>query len=264
MRELFISDLDGTLFNSDAEITDFTAETINSLISHGLNFTFATARSQRSAIELTEKLNLNVPCVMMNGVVIYNTTEKRFEKIECISMEYSLKLCDAFEKCGVKGHIYRISDGNLIAFTDKENDDFSRYTYRRSLREALSEDTENLPIYFTATDEREILLPLKNEADRLNGADCAFYEDIYTKKWYLEIFSENASKANAVRYLREKYHFDKVTAFGDNLNDISLFSVSDVKIAVGNAKDELKERADIIIESNDSDGVAKWLKENCF
>ena len=61
MNKLFISDLDGTLFNSNAEITDNTAEIINSLIERGMNFTFATARSERSAIEMTKKLKINTP-----------------------------------------------------------------------------------------------------------------------------------------------------------------------------------------------------------
>jgi hydroxymethylpyrimidine pyrophosphatase-like HAD family hydrolase len=99
-----------------------------------------------------------------------------------------------------------------------------------------------------------------NDVSEIEGTDFTFYEDTYTGKWYLEIFSDKASKANAVKYLREKYKFDKVTAFGDNLNDLSLFREADVKIAVANAKQELKNSADLVIGSNDDDGVAKWLK----
>ena len=38
-----------------------------------------------------------------------------------------------------------------------------------------------------------------------------------------------------------------------------MFRAADVKIAVGNAKEELKAAADIVIGKNDSDGVAEWL-----
>ena len=41
-----------------------------------------------------------------------------------------------------------------------------------------------------------------------------------------------------------------------------MFREADTKIAVGNAKPELKEKADIITDTNDNDGVAKWLAEN--
>ena len=42
--ELFISDLDGTLLNGNAEVTEFTRDTLNRLMVKGLNFTAATAR----------------------------------------------------------------------------------------------------------------------------------------------------------------------------------------------------------------------------
>ena len=67
-KKLYISDLDGTLLDNDARLSDFTAEAINKLIMQGMNFTFATARSVYSAKPITSKLNISVPCILMNGV----------------------------------------------------------------------------------------------------------------------------------------------------------------------------------------------------
>ncbi len=50
-----------------------------------------------------------------------------------------------------------------------------------------------------------------------------------------------------------------IVAFGDGKNDIEMFEIADESYAVENAIDELKAIATGIIESNDSDGVAKWL-----
>ena len=55
---------------------------------------------------------------------------------------------------------------------------------------------------------------------------------------------------------------DKVVSFGDGKNDISMFDVSDECYAVENADPELKRRATAVIESNDNDGVARWLLEH--
>lgn len=41
-----------------------------------------------------------------------------------------------------------------------------------------------------------------------------------------------------------------------------MFARSDLKIAVANAKDEVKNAADFITLSNEQDGVAKWLADN--
>lgn len=41
-----------------------------------------------------------------------------------------------------------------------------------------------------------------------------------------------ASKEQGVRYLRENYGFDFVTAFGDNTNDLPMFKAADKRVAV--------------------------------
>ena len=61
-KTLFVSELDGTLLNEKADISDKAADILNDLIENGLNFTFATARTAASALKITEKLNLKLPC----------------------------------------------------------------------------------------------------------------------------------------------------------------------------------------------------------
>ena len=70
------------------------------------------------------------------------------------------------------------------------------------------------------------------------------------------------SKASAVLQLKELLKADYVVAFGDGKNDIELFEIADESYAVKNAVEELKAIATGIIDSNDSDGVAKWLYHN--
>ena len=50
--------------------------------------------------------------------------------------------------------------------------------------------------------------------------------------------------------------------FGDGINDLEMFEVADECYAMSNAEPELKAAATKIIESNDNDGVARWLAEN--
>ena len=123
----------------------------------------------------------------------------------------------------------------------------------------LIEHADEDVVYFTTTGEYEKLFPVKQASDSIQGLDSAFYKDTYEDKWYLELFSHKASKANGVKYLRERYGFDEVVAFGDNLNDLPMFEQADVKIAVGNAREEVKAAADHIIGTNDEDGVAVYL-----
>ena len=66
----------------------------------------------------------------------------------------------------------------------------------------------------------------------------------------------------SLQKLKELWNCDKVVSFGDAINDIPMFEISDECYAVENAVDELKAHATGIIESNDNDGVAKWLLEH--
>ena len=52
--------------------------------------------------------------------------------------------------------------------------------------------------------------------------------------------------------------------FGDGINDLDMFHIADEAYAVENAVPELKAAATAVIVSNDEDGVAKWLRENCM
>ena len=62
MNTMVISDLDGTLLNSDVRLSDFTVNALNSLIRRGVNFTYATARSLKSAKKVKKGLELFLPC----------------------------------------------------------------------------------------------------------------------------------------------------------------------------------------------------------
>lgn len=270
MNKLFISDLDGTLLNSNAELTDFTVNTINSLIEKGMFFTYATARTEYSAGNITKRLNINVPCIVNNGAEIYDRQSGKYVRKADIPIDAVTTIINAFTENNVGMFMFKFKEEKFgTCYTDNLNDLMQEYVRsRRKTGQPLwkcsdlhSENDGNV-VYLTSTGDYEKLLPIERIAASIEGLDHVFYEDTYTGKHYLEIFSENASKANGLKFLREKYDFDKIVVFGDNLNDLSMFKVADVKIAVENAKEELKKFADFVIDSNDNDGVAKWLKNS--
>ena len=63
---LYISDLDGTLLNTKAEVMPETVRLINEAVAAGAKFSFATARTAVTAVPITSGLNINVPVVLMN------------------------------------------------------------------------------------------------------------------------------------------------------------------------------------------------------
>ncbi len=74
MKTLYLSDLDGTLLNSEAQLSDFTAKILNDLINTGMIFSYATARSFYSSQKITAALKLISPVITNNGAFVVNHT----------------------------------------------------------------------------------------------------------------------------------------------------------------------------------------------
>ena len=272
MKKLFITDLDGTFIDRNACVSDISAEIINEFIENGGFFTYATARTASSSVQIMEKININVPCILMNGVSIYNIKEKKYIKNEYFSAEAAVRNAEIFKKCGVIPFMYNIENEVLYTyyydFNCKEMKDFFEmrdqmkdrpFRECKSLTDAAGEKT----VYFSVQGNHDDLEAVAKELDKYSDTSYAFYRDVYnTHIWFLEVFSSKASKSNGVEFLKQYCGFDYVTCFGDNLNDLPMFEVSNRKIAVSNAKKEVINSADEVIGSNNENAVANWIKNN--
>ncbi|MEG1426676.1 MAG: HAD family hydrolase [Oscillospiraceae bacterium] len=269
MKTLYISDLDGTLLNSHAELSDYTVKTLNCLTEKGIHFSLATARTAATALQMLENVAINIPIVLMNGVLIYDLASKEYIKKEALSPKIAEDIIGAMREVGQAGLMYTLCCDKMFTYHEA--------TVNQAIRDFINErkvkynkvftqvndflDVKDEIIYFTFLDNEENIERLCSRMAGISGIEFAKYRDIYTEKlWYLEVFSSAASKYNAVRFLREYGNYERVIGFGDNLNDIPLFRACDECYAVANAKDEVKAIATHVIGSNDDDGVAKWLE----
>lgn len=269
--ELFISDMDGTLLNSGAELSDFTINTLNRLISEkNMNFTVATARTYASAGKILKGLDLKYPVVLMNGVLIYDPQDKQYAVVNKLESKVKAHIISEIRRCGLSAFMYTVAENQMMTYyedlANKQMQDFydeRRKKYYKSFEQTADFGSVNSDvIYFTLIDKKDRLALLYNSLRNCKGISITYYNDVYSEDmWYLEIFSDKASKRNGVKYLRERYGFDKITAFGDNTNDLPMFEVSDESIAVSNANQAVLSQCDHIIASNEEDGVAKYLDE---
>jgi Cof subfamily protein (haloacid dehalogenase superfamily) len=275
MKTLYISDLDGTLLNSDAELSDYTEKVLNYLIDKGIHFSIATARTAATTLHILEGVNLRIPIVLNNGVLTYDPYHKRYIKKEILSDITVAKIIHAMREAKQTGLMYTLREDKMHTYYEtlenpairsfvdervkKYNKVFKQVADFSSVAESVAEDS----IYFCFMDEQEGIERMYSLIANIEDIEIEKYLDIYSDYlWYLEIFSDTASKYNAVRFLREYGGYDRIIGFGDNLNDIPLFRACDECYAVANAKDELKEIATAVIEGNDNEGVAKWLEGN--
>lgn len=100
-----------------------------------------------------------------------------------------------------------------------------------------------------------------NSIKENNNIRATFQKEIYNESYWCEIMPITASKANGILQLKETYNFDRVVTFGDAINDVPMFKISDECYAMNNACEELKTIATDVISSNNDDGVAVFLQE---
>jgi len=109
----------------------------------------------------------------------------------------------------------------------------------------------------------EVIVYLDSVLDKKNVLDDKISEmaKIEWNRSDAMIMPKNVSKGNAVRHLKTILNFrGKTIGIGDSQNDISLFEVVDIKVAVANALPEIKKISDLVLDKEDGDGVKEFLK----
>ena len=262
-KVLYISDLDGTLLNANETLSAYTALSLNALIEQGLLFTYATARSFVTSSKVTNKIDFKIPVIIYNGTFIYDSVSDKILLSNSFTDDESTLITDLLLSSGIFPIVYSFINGTekftyyeksisrgLQAFLNSRKDD-ARRNPSMHIDALLNGDI----FHFTCIDDYYRLLPVYDKLKHIFS--CVIYKDIYTGEYWLEIMPQKASKANAVMQLKKMLCCDKVIAFGDNNNDISMFESADECYAVENACKELKEYATSVILSNENDGVAK-------
>jgi Cof subfamily protein (haloacid dehalogenase superfamily) len=269
--KLFVSDLDGTLLNNRQKLSHETIEIINGLMAKGMCFSIATARSIASAWRIVEPLNLRLPLIVHNGVFLYDPVKKDYILSNFMDNTVTEAIMKEFTCCSVKPFVFTRNGagefkiyyeslqnkGQQEYYEDRVKKGDKRFTQVQDLRSHLDEQI----ITLVAIGSKESLQGCY-ERIRDNYKVCAnFSEDIYTRDYWLELTHSKANKRDAVLALTEMLGADALVCFGDNLNDLPMFEVADLSLAVENANDVVKGAANGIIAGNEENGVACFLQQ---
>ena len=270
MKTLYVSDLDGTLLRSDQKTSEYTNETINALVKDGMLFSYATARSWHTAHKVTDGLTAAVPVIVYNGAFIRDNAsgkhllENFFEKASAERLIRDLLVG------GVQPIVYAFIEGEEKFSYHQDAVNAATRDFIRSRtgdsRERPVADMEELlqgeTFYLTCIDDPEKLYPFFERYGKAHH--CVYQREVYSGEQWLEIMPKEASKSHAIIQLKTLLDCDRLVVFGDGINDLDMFHIADEAYAVENAVPELKAAATAVIGSNDEDGVAKWLRENCM
>ena len=174
---------------------------------------------------------------------------------------------DVLNHHGISPMVYSFVDGvEHVSWIPRfENEGKARYLSLKindpRLRPVEDENAlfEGSVFYYTCIGEKEELQPIYDIFSKDDRFRCTLQQELYRPEYWCEIMPALATKSNAIKKLKEMWGCTKVISFGDAVNDIPMFQISDECYAVDNAVDELKSLATGVIQSNEDDGVAKWL-----
>jgi len=244
-------DLDDTLLRDDKTVSDITKKTLEKCRDKGIKVIFATARGQSAQTLIPS--DLFDGSVQMNGAVAFAGDIQIYRKQ--VSSVNARDLLFAADSAGIQIVVekegWHYANFDVIALWG------SGWLTGYEISDFKALDIEADKIYALPKSDSEIELLKRHLPEGLYLITAR--TDNFTM-----ILHEDANKAKGVASLAEHWGFtiDNVVAFGDDTNDLEMLQHCGTGVAMGNAIDELKSVADCMCDTNENDGIAKWLEEH--
>lgn len=272
---VYISDLDGTLLRNDAALSPFSEAALREMLAEGLPFTVASARSVVSMQAMLRGLQFRLPVIEFNGAFLSDLATGRHEVINAIAPSVVESVCDhvlahgfapfvsTFDGTEDRVHYDRITNDGMHWYL---NDRLAHKDRRwRGATNDLASSLREQVVCLTLVAEEQALAELQGVILEEHGSAVVTYlfANQYSPGWHwLTVHDRRATKDQAINVLLENYGLggSEVVVFGDQGNDLKMFQRADRAIAVGNATDELKRHADLIIGPNEEDSVVSFLR----
>ncbi len=248
---LLLFDLDGTLLRSDKTISQATMKALRECRKKGILIGVSTSRGEQNALSFIEELQPDVLIASGGALVKYNG--EYIYKAEFSKEETRQMIALAREICGADCEI--------------TIDTIDSHYWNYKIDPKTQDHSWGDSIYTDFTDFGESSLKMCVEifedsqamhlSKLLDWCDCIRFSDGY---WY-KFTQKTATKEHAIEKLCSVCGIspEEITAFGDDYADIGMLKLCGTGIAMGNAISEVREQADLVIGSNDEDGIAEYL-----
>lgn len=268
MVRMLALDLDGTALRSDGKLSDYNCQAFMKAHDAGIHIVAASGRAYAS---LPAEV-LALPCVeyaiTSNGAAVCeNRTGKRI-KAHCLKKAAVQELLRIAREAGVMvegfvdGIPYSQRDyvENPMAFGASAYSVAYVKRTRRPVKDIfafLTEHEEELDSFDLITGDMEL-------KEKLREKIIQEVQDIYLTSsvaTLLEISDMHAGKASGLRFLADYLGVEQeqTAAFGNAENDLDMMKWAGIGVAVANAPEEVRAAADEVTESNDEDGVGRWI-----
>lgn len=257
--KLVVSDMDGTLLNSNHEVSNQFFEIFKKLQEKNILFCAASGRQHNSIVERLAKIKEDIYVIAENGGVAKKGKEVLLSNF--LEAEKILKILPILREINGANIVLCCDDAAYIESKDARFIDlFQEYYASFEIVDDLMEIAKTISVYkiavFHYDSSEEFIYPeikhLKNE----------ILLKVSGQNW-LDISDEKSNKGNALRHLQKLLNVTKeeTMVFGDYHNDIEMMQEADFSFAMKNAHKDITELAKFSTESNDDFGVERVLEK---
>ena len=251
-------DLDGTLLNSNHELSPENCKALQQLADNDILVVLVSGRMHRSIKPISDQIGLKNPIISYNGGMVKHAITDEVYHHTPVPAEYASMIV---RDCNDQNlHLnYCLNDELYVV----ERNEWSELYEVRTGVPAIP--IGNLQQMDDKTPTKLLIIHKAEELEQLLEQFKSKYLDkLYvtqTQPEYIEFMNPNVTKGNALMALcnRFKIPLDAVVAFGDSYNDESLLKTAGYSIAMENAVTPIKDCADYITTTNDDNGVAKAI-----
>ena len=263
MIKMVATDIDGTILRGDFGFSPAVKACIKDLCKRGIKVVLVTGRMHCAALKLAQELGLDTPIVSYQGGMIKdNSLDGKVYYNKYLEPEYAKKIIDWAKQNNIHINLYM----DDVLYVEKDDETIRRYTEARYIAFKVSSFSE-----LKLEKINKILLINYDSPAKVNSWVEYLnkeYPQLYvvtSTPYFCEISHPDAKKSTAVEYLCKLWGIkqEEVLTIGDQNNDIELLKAGGVKVAMGNATDELKACADYVTDTVTNDGFVKAVNRFC-
>jgi hypothetical protein len=262
MIKLIAIDLDGTLFNSNQQISEINKKAIKLVRESGIQTAIVTGRGRAGAMTAIDMLGMEMPAICSAGSLILSNHGTKTISARTFEVHDELTKIVHFARTYDTGLIADSLDANWWFGPDELYDNLDPLTaaYACQSRRTFTPEIDFLRpmLKITLVADPDILHQAEDELCR----HCPSLHHVYAGMRYIDLTRIDVNKGSALEILADYLGIDleETSAIGDQLIDHSMLNCSGHAIAMKNAPDALKQIANWVAPSNDEDGVA-WALE---
>jgi Cof subfamily protein (haloacid dehalogenase superfamily) len=253
---LLVSDIDGTLVLPDKSLTPAALAAARKLDAAGVGLTLVSSRPARGMLGLVKALRLEIPFAAFNGGSIV-APDGSLISAKRLSAEAAGKAIDLLKSRGVM--VWAFADDNWYL-----TDAASPYVQRE--RHTVSFDPTVVANFDGVIDRVDKLVGVSDQPDLLADVEAeaqgllkGLANARRSQTYYLDVTNPEADKGYAVRALCAETGVPatETAVIGDQANDMAMFAVAGLSVAMGQGTDEVRAAADFVTAANTEDGFAK-------